>query len=35
MLEQILKEVTHEQMNTKVGKNLFQRILNSFSMLLR
>jgi len=31
MLEQILKEVTHEQMNTKVGKNLFQRILNSFS----
>lgn len=31
MLEQLLKEETQEQKNTKVGKSLFQRILNSFS----
>ncbi|HHW29233.1 MAG TPA: helix-turn-helix domain-containing protein [Syntrophomonadaceae bacterium] len=31
MLEQFLKEQMQEQMNAKVGKSLFQRILNSFS----
>lgn len=31
MLEQLLKEVALEETNPKVGKSLFQRILNSFS----
>jgi len=31
VLEQFLREEMQEQMNVKVGKSLFQRILNSFS----